>query len=439
MTAPVIVSRFAPLRIALSEAKRLSVNSAEHLQYLFGAQLSGFGARENYGPDPPHRDRFPDSQVLSAVPQTSSLRVLIAAGGTGGHIFPALAVAQELRNRQTAQPNPISGCRRSEIEFVGTGRGLESRVIPAAGFPLHVITAAGLKGVGASKKIRNLLVLPGSFWEAGKLLLRFRPSVVVGLGGYVAGPLVLEASLARIPTLLIEPNATPGFTNRALAPWIRLAAVGFKEAARFYGSKARLTGHPVRPAFFRVSPKIHQAPFTLLVSGGSQGSLAINNAVIAALPLLAQRAAGSRIIHQTGEQEFGRVRAAYRNTGLEAEVHAFLDDVPAAFERADLVVCRSGASTVAEIMAAGKASLLIPFPAAADNHQLANARILENAGAARIVEQRNLTPEALVNEVCRLLARPDKLVQMDRQARSLARPDATSEIADLIERLGSSS
>jgi UDP-N-acetylglucosamine--N-acetylmuramyl-(pentapeptide) pyrophosphoryl-undecaprenol N-acetylglucosamine transferase len=367
-----------------------------------------------------------------------SLRVLIAAGGTGGHIFPALAVAEELRRRWAEREELLRGREVSAIEFVGTGRGLESRIIPAAGFPLHIIAAAGLKGMGVSKRIRNLLVLPASFWEAGKLLLSFRPQVVVGLGGYVAGPVMLEASLAQVPTLLIEPNAAPGFTNRVLAPWIRLAAVGFKEAARFYGPKARVTGHPVRRAFIRIAPKVHTPPFTLLILGGSQGSLAINKAMIAALPLLAQQAAGYRIIHQTGEREFGRVRAAYETSGVQAEVHAFLDDVPAAFGRADLVVCRSGASTVSELMAAGKASLLIPFPAAADNHQLANARILEKAGAARVIEQSHLTPENLVEEISRLLARPDTLVQMDHCARSLARPDAAGEIAGLVERLAMS-
>ncbi|MGH9445092.1 MAG: undecaprenyldiphospho-muramoylpentapeptide beta-N-acetylglucosaminyltransferase [Terriglobia bacterium] len=402
-----------------------------------GARFSGFGIRES-GPDAVHRGVIPDSRAPGPECRTSSLRVLVAAGGTGGHIFPALTVAQALRERWTAQREQVCDREQPEIEFVGTGRGIESRVIPAAGFPLHVIAAAGLKGMGPSKWIRNLFVLPASFWEAGKLLMRFRPDVVVGLGGYVAGPVMLEASLARIPTLLIEPNAAPGFTNRVLAPWIRLAAVGFPEGARFYGSKARVTGHPVRPMFARIAPKTHEPPFTLLISGGSQGSLGINNATVRALPLLARQAIPCRIIHQTGERDFERVRAAYQNSGLAVEVHAFLDDIPAAFERADLVVCRSGASTVSEIMAAGKASLLIPFPAAADNHQLANARILENVGAARVIEQRHLTPQRLVEEICSLLAEPDKLVQMDHRARALARPDAAAQIAELVERLASS-
>jgi UDP-N-acetylglucosamine--N-acetylmuramyl-(pentapeptide) pyrophosphoryl-undecaprenol N-acetylglucosamine transferase len=362
-----------------------------------------------------------------------TLRVLIAAGGTGGHIFPALAVAQELRSRW-AHGNGAErgGC---SIEFVGTGRGLESRVIPAAGFPVYTVTAAGLKGMGTRRTLRNLLLLPASFLQTGKLLARLRPDVVVGLGGYVAGPVVLEAALARVPTLLIEPNASPGFTNRVLAPWIRLAALGFKEAAPFYGSKARVTGLPVREVFSRVAPKTHHPPFVIFILGGSQGSLAINSAVTGALPLFKKHEGRFRIIHQTGERDFGRARQAYSDAGVEAEIYAFVDDLAGVVERSDLVVCRSGASTAAELAAAGRASLLIPFPAATDNHQLANARVLENAGAARVIEQRHLSPASLFQEICRLSETPGLLEQMGNAARSLAHPDAAARIAGLIEEL----
>jgi UDP-N-acetylglucosamine--N-acetylmuramyl-(pentapeptide) pyrophosphoryl-undecaprenol N-acetylglucosamine transferase len=362
-----------------------------------------------------------------------TLRVLIAAGGTGGHIFPALAVAQELRKRWDFRKGvERGGCC---IEFVGTGRGLESRVIPAAGFLVHTVTAAGLKGMGALRTLRNLLLLPNSFWQTGSLLRRFRPDVVVGLGGYVAGPVVLEAALARIPTLLIEPNASPGFTNRILAPWIRLAALGFKEAAPFYGSKARITGHPVREVFSRIPPKAHQAPFAIFVLGGSQGSVAINNAMTGALPLFKQQAARFRLIHQTGERDFERVRQAYSEAGIKGEIHPFVDDIANLLERADLVVCRSGASTVAELAAAGRASVLVPFPSATDNHQLANARVLQNAGGARIIEQHRLSPGSLFEEVCRLVDSPGLLERMAHSVRTLAHPEAAARIAGLIEEL----
>jgi UDP-N-acetylglucosamine--N-acetylmuramyl-(pentapeptide) pyrophosphoryl-undecaprenol N-acetylglucosamine transferase len=373
--------------------------------------------------------------VDAACGQRSALRVLMAAGGTGGHIFPALAVAQELRSRWSqAKGMEHPGCC---IEFVGTGRGLESRVIPAAGFPVHTVAAAGLKGMGPLRLVRNVLVLPKSFWQTASLLRRLRPGVVVGLGGYLGGPVVLEAALARIPTLLIEPNASPGFTNRVLAPWIRLAALGFKEAAPFYGSKARITGHPIREIFGRIPPKAHRPPFVIFISGGSQGSVAINTAVVGALQLFKQRPELFRLIHQTGERDYERVRRAYSDAGVEAEIYPFVDNLASVFERADLVVCRSGASTVAELAAAGRASVLVPFPAATDNHQLANARVLENAGGSRIIEQRHLTPASLFEQISALVETPGKIEEMDRNVRTLAQPKAAARIAALIEDLAS--
>ncbi|MGO8791829.1 MAG: undecaprenyldiphospho-muramoylpentapeptide beta-N-acetylglucosaminyltransferase [Terriglobia bacterium] len=402
-------------------------------------------------------------------------RILMVAGGTGGHIFPALAVAEELRARGERSN------RRYEIEFVGTHRPLEAKLIPAAGFRLRTVDSAGLKGIGGIQRLRNLLVLPRTAIEVAGILREFRPQVVVGVGGYLAGPVMLEAALGDIPTILIEPNARPGFTNRLLAPMVRAAAVGFAEAARLYGEKAHVTGHPVRRSFFEIPPRRRAEVFTVLVVGGSQGSRAINHAAAEGLPLLARELSGAggvapglspasadvaptfrsalaglkpgatadgasaaapenggfpggvRIIHQTGEHDYNEVRKTYLERGVVAEVYAFIDDMPGMLAQADLVISRAGAIAVAELAAAGRASLLIPFPGAADQHQLENARAMERAGAARVIVQSELTPSLLMREIRELMASPAKLERMAVCARGLARPDATARIADLVE------
>ena len=365
-------------------------------------------------------------------PARPTLRVLMAAGGTGGHIFPALAVAEELRQRAQERAPDGMDC---VIEFLGTGRGLESRLIPAAGFSLRTVSAAGLKGIGGWRKLRNLMVLPRSTIEAALVLRDFQPDVVVGMGGYLAGPAMLEAALRDIPTLLIEPNVAPGFTNRVLLPVVRLAAVGFAEAAPFYGAKARVTGHPVREVFYQTPPKPHVSPFTVMVLGGSQGSAPVNACVVKSLRLFAEEVPGLRFIHQTGDRDYNGVRQAYAEQGIAADVYAFIDKVAETLARADLVVSRAGALTVAELAAAGKVAVLIPFAAATDQHQLENARALERAGAARVIVQNELTPQGLVTTVRELLSRPERLLEMEQRARSLARPDAAARIADLIEEL----
>ena len=368
-----------------------------------------------------------------------SARVLMAAGGTGGHIFPALAVAEELRGRGKDQERGDSASAGCVIQFLGTGRGLEARLIPAAGFPLRTVRAAGLVGIGGWKQLRNLLVLPRTLVEAAIFLREFQPDVVVGMGGYLAGPVMLEAALRDIPTILIEPNAIPGFTNRALGPLVRVAALGFEESARFYSSKARVTGNPVRKAFYEIRAKDHVAPFTILIVGGSQGSTAINKCVVDSLSLFAADAPPLEFIHQTGQRDYNSVRQGYQDCGIPAEVYPFMENLPEAFARADLIISRSGAAAVAELAAAGKASILVPFHAAAEQHQAENARAFERAGAARVILQPDLTPERLVKQVCRLLGSPRQLAQMERAARSLARPDAAARIANLIEQLAGQS
>ncbi|MBI4165119.1 MAG: undecaprenyldiphospho-muramoylpentapeptide beta-N-acetylglucosaminyltransferase [Acidobacteria bacterium] len=360
----------------------------------------------------------------------ATVRVLMVAGGTGGHIFPALAVAEELRRRSKNRPEV-----EFEILFVGTGRGIEDRVIPAAGFGLKKIPGAGLKGIGGWRRIKNLMLLPQCAIQTALVLRDFRPQVVLGLGGYIAGPAMLLAALQGIPTVLIEPNVKPGFTNRVLAPVVRAAAVAFPETAEFYGRRARVTGNPIRAAVASVPARRHVAPFTILILGGSLGASAINDCVITTLEFFAQERESPRFIHQSGERDYNKVRQAYQDRGIPAEVHAFIEDVPAALARADLVISRAGGNAVAELAAAGKACLLIPFPGAADHHQLANAQALERIGAARVIQQEDLSSKRLFSEVSALLAAPAELERMELAARAFARPNAASEIADLVEEL----
>lgn len=374
----------------------------------------------------------PHRESSLAEKQRETRRILMISGGTGGHIFPMLAVADELRSRSERQPESHP---RYIIEFVGTTRPLESRLIPAAGYPLRTVTAAGLKGIGGLRKLRNFLVLPRTAIQTAALLRAFQPDVVVGIGGYLAGPVMLEAALKDLPTLLMEPNARPGFTNRVLAPVVRIAALGLEEAARFYGAKARVTGSPIRRGFAEIPPREHHPPYTVLLVGGSQGSQALNQAMVATLPRLESERARLRFIHQTGERDYNAVSQAYQERGFRADVRAFIEDMPGTFAQSDLVISRAGATAVAEMAAAGKAALLIPFPAAADQHQRENARVMERAGAARVIEQRDLTPERLVAAILELLQDTAKLTSMEQNARRLAKPDAAARIADLVEQL----
>jgi UDP-N-acetylglucosamine--N-acetylmuramyl-(pentapeptide) pyrophosphoryl-undecaprenol N-acetylglucosamine transferase len=351
------------------------------------------------------------------------MKVMIAGGGTGGHVFPALAVAAELRRRDPA----------GEVLFVGSEKGLETRVVPQAGYRLRTLPAAGLKGVSLRRKLRSLALLPRSLWASRGLLREFCPNAVLGVGGYASGPATLAAALAGRPTVLFEPNAQPGLANRLLRPFVRRAAVTHEETVARFGSKATRTGSPVRAEFFRVPPKEHQQPFTLFVFGGSQGALAINRAVVDALDLLLASEVSLRFVHQSGERDHDAVRVAYARREIRAEVLPFIHDMPARLAQADLAICRAGASTVAELSAAGRAAILIPYPRATDNHQLRNAEVLARAGAARLLPQAELSGERLGREILGLLERPQQLRDMAGAARRLAVPDAAARIAELIE------
>jgi UDP-N-acetylglucosamine--N-acetylmuramyl-(pentapeptide) pyrophosphoryl-undecaprenol N-acetylglucosamine transferase len=356
------------------------------------------------------------------------MRVLIAAGGTGGHIYPGIAVAKEIMRRDP----------RSEVRFVGTARGLENRLVPQAGFALSIIDSAGLKNVGAVARVRGLLVLPKSFLAARSLIREFRPEVVVGVGGYVTGPVVLTAALMKLPTLVMEPNALPGWTNRVLARFVDKAAVSFDSALPFFRGKAVVTGNPVRREFFEIPKRTLEAgEFSILIFGGSQGAHAINEAMLAALQPLGKLRDVLRITHQTGEADFVRAKSGYiaAGWGERANVMKYIDNMVAAFAEADLVVCRAGATTTAELIAAGKASIMIPFPLAADDHQRKNAEALENAGAGRMILQQDLSGERLAQEIATLAVERGRLHSMEQAACQLARGDAAAAVAEMIEEL----
>lgn len=354
------------------------------------------------------------------------MKVLIAAGGTGGHIYPGIAVANEIMRRDET----------SEILFVGTARGLETKIVPENGFQLSLINSTGLKNVGVKGKIKGLSVLPKSFLEARAVIRQFRPHVVVGAGGYVSGPVLLMAAIMGVPTLVMDSNALPGFTNRQLARFVDRAALTFDAAMAFFGRKGVVTGNPVRNEFFQVPARELESEFHVLVFGGSQGARPINNAMADALKELEAYADRLSITHQTGENDFEKVRAAYDESRFSnADVRPFISDIFVEFAKADLLICRAGATTCAEVAAAGRAAIMIPFPGAADDHQRKNAEALLDKNAARMILQADLSGETLAREIRSLIERPENIIAMSAAARKMARPDAAAATVDLIEEL----
>jgi UDP-N-acetylglucosamine--N-acetylmuramyl-(pentapeptide) pyrophosphoryl-undecaprenol N-acetylglucosamine transferase len=362
------------------------------------------------------------SEPASQQVTKTKLRVMIAGGGTGGHVVPALAIGRELRDAHGAV-----------VRFVGTARGLETRMVPEAGFRLELVRSGQLKNVSLSTRLRTLLDLPLGVLHCVSLLREFRPQVVVGVGGYASGPAMIAALLLRVPTVAYEPNAVPGMTNRLLGKRVSAAAVNFAQTTSYFRN-AVATGVPVRPEIFALPPRPIAAPPRLLITAGSQGAQVFNQtmpriaaALLAAVPQLS-------IVHQAGPQHTESTRAAYAESGADParwSVEAFLEDMPAQYAAADLVLARSG-STVAELAAAGKPSLLVPFPQAADDHQLHNAMVLAKAGAAVVLLQRELTDATLLRELSELLCDAPRRQAMAEAARSLARPGALQRIAAMV-------
>jgi UDP-N-acetylglucosamine--N-acetylmuramyl-(pentapeptide) pyrophosphoryl-undecaprenol N-acetylglucosamine transferase len=348
------------------------------------------------------------------------MKFVMAGGGTGGHVIPALAVAQELRGRG------------HEPVFFGTRHGHEARLVPAAGFPLEFIDIGGLNRVGFWQMLQTMWQLPLSTWKVWKWIGRHRPGAVFSMGGYVAGPVVLAARFHKLPYVAMEPNALPGLTNRKMARWTTRALVNFEETARWF-PRAEVTGVPVRREFFRVDPKKPGGLFTLLITGGSQGSRTLNHAGRDSWPLFAAAGTPIRIIHQAGRGNAKALEDDLRASRLDAEVVEFIEDMPSAFAEADLIVCRAGASTVAELGAAGRPSILVPFPFAADSHQQRNAEAMQRAGAARCILDSAMSGRRLFHEVTDLMENPEKLEKMAEAARTLAKPGAAGRAADVLE------
>lgn len=349
---------------------------------------------------------------------------LMTGGGTGGHVIPAIAVAKELQRRGHS---PF---------FVGTEKGMEARIVPREGFEIEYVRIGGFNQVGIVKQIRTLAMLPGSIMTATNIIRRRKPVAVFSMSGYAAAPAMIAARLEKLPIIVMEPNAIPGFVSRKLANHVDRALLSFEEARRYFpADRTEITGLPVRAEFFSIPPKAPGTPLKILVTGASQGSKRLNEAARDAWPLFAQAGWPVEFIHQTGRLTHSEFAPLFEAEKVPGRVTEFIVDMPAAFAETDLVICRSGAGAVSELAASGKPSILVPFPYAADNHQFKNAEAMQNAGASILVRDQELTGQKLFDEVMKFIDDPQKLINMGAAARKLAKPGAAERAADLMEEL----
>ena len=371
------------------------------------------------------------------------MRVLIVGGGTGGHLYPGIALARELQRRDPS----------TQVSFVGTAQGIEARVVPREKFPLDLIHVAGLKGKSRLERSIGFSLLPIAVIDTWRVLSKQRPDVVVGVGGFASGPVVAVAALLGCPTMLLEQNALPGVTNRLLARFVRAAAVNFEAALAYFPRTGFVAGNPVRPEFFPArneekhdrfarpfdsvgsASEANLAQGRVLIFGGSQGAHAINVAMVEAAARLAASGIRLAITHQTGERDLDLVRAAYERAGLAARVEAFIFQIDGEMKAADVVICRAGATTLAELAASATPAILVPLPTATDDHQRKNAEVVEKAGGAIVIDERNLSGDAVAGLLKELMTDRNRLAGMSAAARTLARPDAAERIADRVEQL----
>jgi UDP-N-acetylglucosamine--N-acetylmuramyl-(pentapeptide) pyrophosphoryl-undecaprenol N-acetylglucosamine transferase len=352
------------------------------------------------------------------------VRFIMAGGGTGGHIIPAIAVARVLRERG------------HEPTFIGTQRGLESELVPQAGFAIEWIDIGGLRGLGFTRRARTAVQIPTSVLRAQSILGHIKPGAVFSMGGYVAGPVVIAAALRRVPVVVMEPNAIPGATNRYVGRWVARALLTFEETTKWFPpGKTVLTGLPVRREFFEIPDKERSGTMTVLITGGSQGSRTLNRAATESWPLFRGASFRVRLIHQTGVREHEQIATRFPGAGIDGEVVPFIQDMPGAFRQADVVVCRSGAGAIAELAAAGKPAILVPYPFATDNHQQKNAEALARAGAAHLIPDRDLQGARLFDEIARLASDPGELERLSDAVRRFAKPHAAERAADILEEI----
>lgn len=361
--------------------------------------------------------------------ETGVKTMMIAGGGTGGHIYPAIAIARAWQERDPSR----------RVVFVGTEKGLEKTIVPKAGFPLEFISVGGLKGKGGLDLVRNLARLPLGFIQAWRVVGRHAPSIVLGVGGYSSGPVLAAAAMRGIPTMIHEQNAYPGLTNRMLAKIVRAVAVAFGDALpRLKRADGVVTGNPIRKEFFEARRPAASpgAPKRLLIFGGSQGSRILNDTMIGALLFMARLRDQLEIVHQTGPNELEKVKKAYQASPFpQAKVVAYLDPIVGEIAAADVVVSRAGAMTIGELSAIGRAAVLVPFAAATNNHQELNARVVEAAGGAVVITEKELTPERLAAVVAEIISDPQAAARMGEASRTLAAPDASRKIVDFIEKI----
>src|SRR5215467_4594799 len=351
------------------------------------------------------------------------MNVIIVGGGTGGHLFPGIAVAREIQRR-------IPGSR---ILFVGAEQGIETRIVPKEGFELRTLPVGGIKGLGFVRQFRNLARMLSGVFKARQILRQFKPDVVIGVGGYASFPLLSAATLGGYPRVIMEQNAIPGLANRVLGKWVNFAAVTDPRTVSYFGKRAVVTGNPIRPEFKSIPPKVHAVPYTILIFGGSQGAQSINRGVIEALDRLTDWQDRLRFVHQTGERQLEDVKRAYSSKGFEADVRTFFNNFHEQYAAADLIVSRAGATTVAEVKAAGRAAILVPFPFAADDHQTKNARAMADEKAAILISNSDLNGKRLAGTIRELMGDANRLTEIESNARRIAILDAETRIANLVE------
>jgi len=352
-------------------------------------------------------------------------KIIISGGGTAGHLYPALAVGDKLKEKDPAL----------HLTFIGSRREVEKNIMKHYQVNFVALKIEGIKGRGL-KAVKSLLLLPLSFLKSFVILLRLKPGLVIGAGGYSSGPIVLLASLMKIPTLILEQNLYPGFTNRLLIPWVRQAVVSFKSSLPSFKKKGIFIGNPVREAFYNLSPKEKSEKFTVLIFGGSQGSHFLNKTMIASLPLLKKEIKNLRIFHQTGKKDYEWVKKNYAQNGFkEVTVAPYFFEMADYFQKSDLIICRAGATTIAELIASQKASLLIPFSQATDNHQYFNARELEKIRGAEIILEKESTPDIFADKIFSFLRNRDKIILMEKNLVRLKTEKVSEKISNLCFKL----